>query len=125
MSSWPRRAASQADLPAPARARARPRLRERRLHGHSFVETSEAGYTLTIVERAIGTSRAAGRFGDDTAAPKAEARRHVEEGTFFGRIAYVSLVAGEPSWGQPYGTDRRSRLPLPGSPLFAGSARKV
>jgi hypothetical protein len=51
----------------------------------------------TIVDRAIGTSRATGRCGDDTAALKAEARRRVEEGTSFGRIAYVSLVAGE-SW---------------------------
>jgi hypothetical protein len=50
---------------------------------------------LTIVERAIGTSRATGRFGDAAEAPKA--RRRVEKGPFFGRIAYVSLVAGEPS----------------------------
>ena len=62
-----------------------------RFRGHSFVETDEAGYMRTIVERAIDTSRATGRFGDDTAAPpKAQARRRVEEGTFFERIAYVS-----------------------------------
>ena len=68
-----------------------------RFRGHSFVAIDEAGYMLTIVERAIGTSRATGRFGDDTAALKAEARRRAEEGTSFGRIAYVSLVAGESS----------------------------
>jgi hypothetical protein len=37
-----------------------------------------------------------GEIGDDTAAPlKAEARRRVEAGTFFGHIAYASLVAGK------------------------------
>ena len=68
-----------------------------RFRGHSFVETDEAGYVLTIVERATDSSRATGRLGDDTAAPKAEAPRRVEEGPFFGRIACVSLVAGESS----------------------------
>ncbi len=74
-----------------------PGFENARFRGHSFVETDEAGYMLTIVEQAIGTSRATRRFGDDTAALKVEARRRVEEGTLFGRIAYVSLVAGESS----------------------------
>jgi orotidine-5'-phosphate decarboxylase len=69
-----------------------------RFRGHSFImETDEAGYMLTIVERAIDTSRATRRFGDDTAALKAEARRRVEEGTFFGRIAYVSRLLPPPA----------------------------
>jgi SAM-dependent methyltransferase len=69
-----------------------------RFRGHSFVETSEAGYMLTIVDRAIETSHASGRFGEDMAeALKAEARRRVEAGTFFGHIAYVSLTASKPS----------------------------
>jgi ubiquinone/menaquinone biosynthesis C-methylase UbiE len=64
-----------------------------RFRGHSFVETTEAGYMLTIVERAIDTSHASGRFGDDMA----EARRRVEADVFFGHIAYVSLSASKPS----------------------------
>lgn len=69
-----------------------------RFRGHSYVETSEAGYMLTIVDRAIETSHASGRFGEDIAeALKAEARRRVEAGTFFGHIAYVSLTASKPS----------------------------
>ena len=69
-----------------------------RFRGHSFVETSEAGYMVTIVDRAIDTSHASDSFGDDTAAAlKAEARRRVEAGTFFGHIAYVSLAASKTS----------------------------
>jgi SAM-dependent methyltransferase len=71
---------------------------EARLRGHSFVETDEAGYMLGIVDRAIVASRASGRFGEDMAeALKSEARRRVEAGTFFGHIAYVSLVARKPA----------------------------
>ena len=67
-----------------------------RFRGHSYVETSEAGYMLTIVDRAIETSHASGRFGEDIAEVlKAEARRRVEAGTFFGHIAYVSLTASK------------------------------
>lgn len=71
---------------------------EARFRGHSFVETTEAGYMLSGVDRSIDILRASGRIGDDTAAAlKAEARRRVEAGMFFGHIAYVSLVAGKPS----------------------------
>jgi arsenite methyltransferase len=69
-----------------------------RFRGHSFVETTEAGYMLTIVDRAIDTLHASGRIGDDLAAAlKAELHRRVETGTFFGHIAYVSLVASKTS----------------------------
>jgi SAM-dependent methyltransferase len=71
---------------------------EARLRGHSFVETDEAGYMLGIMDRAIDVSRASGRFGDDMAAAlKSEARGRVGAGTFFGHIAYVSLVARKPA----------------------------
>ena len=66
--------------------------------GHSYVETNEAEYMLTIVDRAIDTLHASGHRSDDMAAAlKAEARRRVEAGTFFGHIAYVSLAARKPS----------------------------
>lgn len=61
---------------------------------HGFVETTEGGYMLTIVERGADILRASGQIGDELAAAlKAEARRRVEAGTFFGHIAYASLIA--------------------------------
>jgi ubiquinone/menaquinone biosynthesis C-methylase UbiE len=65
---------------------------------HGFVETTEGVYMLTIVERGADILRASGQIGDDiVAALKAEARRRVEEGTFFGHIAYASLGAHKPA----------------------------
>ena len=52
---------------------------------------------LTIVERGADMRCASRRIGDATAAAlKAEARRRVDAGTFFGHIAYGSLVARKP-----------------------------
>jgi len=65
-----------------------------RFSSQGFVETTEAEYMLTIVERGADILRASGQIGEDTsAALKAEARRRVEVGVFFGYIAYVSLIA--------------------------------
>jgi hypothetical protein len=65
--------------------------------GHGFVDT-EGGYMLTVVDRGADMLAAAGQLGADTAAAlKAEARRRVAAGTFFGHIAYVSLTARKPS----------------------------
>jgi ubiquinone/menaquinone biosynthesis C-methylase UbiE len=64
---------------------------------HGFVET-EGGYMLTIVDRGAEMLHAAGQLSDDAAAAlKAEARRRVAAGTFFGHIAYASLTARKPS----------------------------
>lgn len=61
---------------------------------HGFVETTEGGYMLTIVERGADILRGAGQIGDELAAAlKAEARRRVADGSFFGQIAYASLIA--------------------------------
>jgi arsenite methyltransferase len=61
---------------------------------HGFVETTEGGYMLTIVERGVDILRGLGQIGDALAAAlKAEARRRIDEGTFFGHIAYTSLTA--------------------------------
>lgn len=69
-----------------------------RFRGHSYVETNEAKYMLTIVERAIDALHASGHRSEEMAAAlKAEARKRVEAGTFFGHIAYVSLAARKPS----------------------------
>jgi ubiquinone/menaquinone biosynthesis C-methylase UbiE len=65
-----------------------------RFRSHGFVETTEADYMLTIVDRGADILGASGHIGDDAAsALKAEARRRVEAGQFFGHIAYVSLIA--------------------------------
>lgn len=65
--------------------------------GHNFIETTEGGYMLTVVERGVDILRDLGRISDETAeALKAEARQRVESGTFFGHIAYASLVARKP-----------------------------
>jgi hypothetical protein len=63
---------------------------------HGFVETY-GGYMLTVVDRGADMLCGSGRIGDETAAAlKAEARRRVETGAFFGHIAYVSLTARKP-----------------------------
>jgi ubiquinone/menaquinone biosynthesis C-methylase UbiE len=65
---------------------------------HGFAETTGGGYMLTVVDRGADLLRAAGLLGDDTAAAlKAEARRRVAAGAFFGHIAYASLTARTPA----------------------------
>jgi ubiquinone/menaquinone biosynthesis C-methylase UbiE len=64
---------------------------------HGFTETTEGGYMLTVVERGADMLHAQGQIGSETAASlKAEAHRRVEEKTFFGHVAYGSLVARKP-----------------------------
>jgi SAM-dependent methyltransferase len=68
------------------------------MRSHGFVETTEGGYMLTVVDRGADILRAKGQIDDDTAsALKAEARRRVTQGTFFGHIAYGSVVARKPA----------------------------
>jgi hypothetical protein len=53
---------------------------------------------LTIVDRGADLLCGSGQIGEETAAAlKAEARRRVMAGTFFGHIAYGSLVARKPA----------------------------
>jgi ubiquinone/menaquinone biosynthesis C-methylase UbiE len=64
------------------------------MRGHSFVETREADYLLTVIDRGAEMLSASGRVSGETAAAlKAEARLRVEAGSFFGHIAYASLIA--------------------------------
>jgi SAM-dependent methyltransferase len=68
-----------------------------RLHSHGFVQTSEPGDMLSIADRGADALAAAGRIGPGLAAAlKAEARRRVEAGSFFGHVAYASLIARKP-----------------------------
>jgi len=59
-----------------------------------FVETATPDYMLSIVDRGADVLAASGRIGGELAAAlKAEARSRVVGGTFYGAIAYASMVA--------------------------------
>jgi hypothetical protein len=61
---------------------------------YGFAETGEGVYMLTVVDRGAEVLLADGVAGEDlVAALKAEARRRVEAGSFFGHIAYGSVTA--------------------------------
>jgi len=63
---------------------------------HGFVVTG-GEYILSILDRGIDLLAADGLLGDESAAAlRAEARRRVEAGSFFGHIGYLSLVARRP-----------------------------
>ena len=65
-----------------------------RTRSHGYVETAEAQYMLTLVDRGADALAAAGIISDETAEScKNEAHRRVRAGTFFGHIAYASLIA--------------------------------
>jgi SAM-dependent methyltransferase len=67
------------------------------LESHGFVQITDADYMVSIADRGIDTLAARGRIGRELAdALKAEARRRVEGGSFFGQVAYASLIAGMP-----------------------------
>ncbi len=63
-------------------------------HSYGYVETTTPTYMLTLIDRGADQLAAGGRIGAETAdALKAEARRRVETGTFFGHIAYGVVFA--------------------------------
>jgi ubiquinone/menaquinone biosynthesis C-methylase UbiE len=69
-----------------------------RFDSHGFAQTGPADYMLSVVERGVEVMRAAGRIGEAAAgALVGEARGRVDEGRFFGFVAYGSLVARRPS----------------------------
>jgi len=64
---------------------------------HGFAETSGGAYMLSIIDRGADILTATERIGSELAtALKAEARRRVEAGVFFGHIAYASSTARKP-----------------------------
>jgi ubiquinone/menaquinone biosynthesis C-methylase UbiE len=68
------------------------------LRSHGFVDTGGGAYMLSVIERGADMLGASGTIGEGlVAALKAEARSRVEQGTFFGHIAYGSLTARKPS----------------------------
>lgn len=67
-----------------------------RFRSYGFVET-EGGYMRTIVERGADMLAAAGEVSAQTAAAlKQEVVRRIEEGRFFGHIAYGGVIARKP-----------------------------
>jgi ubiquinone/menaquinone biosynthesis C-methylase UbiE len=71
-----------------------------RMRSYGYVETRDARYTPTIVDRGAAALAAEGRIGGELAAAlKAEARRRATTGQFFGHIAYASLMATLPERG--------------------------
>jgi hypothetical protein len=68
------------------------------LRGHSYVQTADVDYMLSVATRGADAIAVAGRIGPELAeALKAEARRRVAAGSFFGHIAYASLIAHKPA----------------------------
>jgi SAM-dependent methyltransferase len=70
-----------------------------RVRSYGYVEAPNAGFMLSSwVDLGADALVAAGRIGADMAsALKAEARRRVASGEYFGHIAYLSLVARKPN----------------------------
>ena len=66
---------------------------------YGYVETSKPGFMLpSWVDLGADALVVSGRIGADMAvALKAEARRRVASGEYFGHIAYMSVVARKPA----------------------------
>jgi ubiquinone/menaquinone biosynthesis C-methylase UbiE len=68
------------------------------LRSHGFAETTEAAYMLTVVDRGADILHGDGRVGGELRdALKAEARRRLAAGRFFGHVAYASCHARKPA----------------------------
>ena len=81
-------------LPALAEAAG---FEDARIRSFGFVQTHDAGYMVGIADRGADVLAASGRIGPDLAdALKAEARRRVDEGSFFGHVAYACLLGSRP-----------------------------
>jgi ubiquinone/menaquinone biosynthesis C-methylase UbiE len=69
-----------------------------RFDGHAYVQTIEPTYLLTLVDRGADTLVNGGTIGRELAeALKAEARRRVEAGGFYGSITFASMIARKPA----------------------------
>jgi ubiquinone/menaquinone biosynthesis C-methylase UbiE len=83
-----------------------------RTGSYGYVETTRAQYMLTLVDRGADTAAAAGTISDETAEScKKEARRRVRTGTFFGHIAYASLIARKLAAGMSRAADEPDHPP--------------
>jgi hypothetical protein len=70
------------------------------LRSHGYVEAPEGAYLLTLIDRGAEALLHDGRIGAETAAAlKAEARRRSATKTWFGHIAFASLLGRKPAGG--------------------------
>jgi ubiquinone/menaquinone biosynthesis C-methylase UbiE len=68
-----------------------------RLKGHAYTSAGGTDYFLALVDRGADALAAAGTVrAEQAAALKAEGRVRIERGTFFGHIAYASVLARRP-----------------------------
>jgi arsenite methyltransferase len=66
-------------------------------HSFGYAQIEAPDYMLSLLDRGADALMAAGRIGRELAdALKAEGRRRVAAHTFFGHVAYASLVARKP-----------------------------
>jgi ubiquinone/menaquinone biosynthesis C-methylase UbiE len=64
---------------------------------HGFVDVGADGYMTTVIDRGVALMLAADEIGEALAtALRGEARRRATAGSFFGHIAYASLIARKP-----------------------------
>jgi SAM-dependent methyltransferase len=64
------------------------------LTGHSYIQTNDPDYMLTIIDRGADALLAGGTASEATAAAlKAEARERIASNRFFGHISYASTIA--------------------------------
>ena len=72
----------------------------RRVRSHGFVQTGDANYMVTVIERGADLLVASGNIGLAAGdAIKLEAKRRVEQNEFFGHIAFLSVLAAKGSRG--------------------------
>ena len=65
---------------------------------HGFVDVAADGYMATVVDRGVSQLSASGEIGEELAAAlRGEVRRRASAGSFFGHIAYASVVAVKPA----------------------------
>jgi ubiquinone/menaquinone biosynthesis C-methylase UbiE len=68
------------------------------MRGHAYLETAEGGYMLSWIDRGADVLAQAGRIGAEQAeALKAEARRRSEGLSWFGHIAFASVLGRKPA----------------------------
>jgi hypothetical protein len=72
-------------------------LRLRRTRAHAYVQTETPDYLLSLVARGTDAAATAGDIGPALAEGfRSEATRRAAEGTFYGAILFVILVAEKP-----------------------------
>lgn len=67
------------------------------VRGFSFVATDDSPYLLSLIDRGADALVGDGHLDEDTAGSlKAEARRRIRDGVFFGHIAYGCVIGTKP-----------------------------